>query len=616
MPSHEPEDLPAEAPVGPDPGPQPHPPSAPASVPDVPSETQPGQQSEIRPGERQDELRVFDHGFVRLDASMADDLSVVNGARVSFAVRKEEMDTRDEGLIKFLMRSGHGCYDDATEVLTSEGWQKWSAVDGGERFATLSSTGELQYQGAIRLVRKEYRGPMIGFKGMSLDLLVTPDHRVLAAPMTTRPGRARPSFSLLPAHEVLWRSHRHITTATWTGEDRDLFGFDGQRLPAKPFLNLVGFFIGDGSCERSGGLVFHLHKNREISFLQEVVTNAGMELHIREDRYRVPLTASMRSFFLQCYDANREKVVPRRLLDLGTPLLDALLEGLIESDGSRLVRDGRSDKVSYHTTSRKLADAVQELALKTGRRASVRPHPIKPGDGHYGSKERWRVAIYNPRNSRPALCRTRAEADNQMGVESYDGLIHCVTVPNGTLFVRRNGYPVWSGNSPFEHNSFRFHIRCPIFVAREWFRHRWSSFNEESARYHQLQGDFYVPSPQAVRTQVGKPGAYTFEALNEDIAAETIATFRRVYDQLYDEYRALVDKGVAKELARSLLPFGIYTQFYWTLNARSLMNFLALRNSAEAQYEIRVYAQAVERLFAAKMPVTHSCFEDFGRRVP
>jgi thymidylate synthase (FAD) len=143
-----------------------------------------------------------------------------------------------------------------------------------------------------------------------------------------------------------------------------------------------------------------------------------------------------------------------------------------------------------------------------------------------------------------------------------------------------------------------------------------NSFNEESARYHKLEGDFYVPSPQAVRTQVGKPGAYTFEAVGEDIAADTIATFRRVYDQLYDEYRALVDKGVAKELARSLLPFGIYTQFYWTLNARSLMNFLALRNSAEAQYEIRVYAQAVERLFAAKMPVTHSCFEDFGRRVP
>jgi thymidylate synthase (FAD) len=78
----------------------------------------------------------------------------------------------------------------------------------------------------------------------------------------------------------------------------------------------------------------------------------------------------------------------------------------------------------------------------------------------------------------------------------------------------------------------------------------------------------------------------------------------------------LIEKGIAKELARSVLPFGIYTQFYWTLNARSLMNFLSLRNAETAQYEIRVYAEAVERFFAAKMPITHECFVDFGRRSP
>jgi thymidylate synthase (FAD) len=170
--------------------------------------------------------------------------------------------------------------------------------------------------------------------------------------------------------------------------------------------------------------------------------------------------------------------------------------------------------------------------------------------------------------------------------------------------------------TPFEHNSFRFHIRTPIFVAREWFRHRWGSFNEESARYHKLEGDFYVPSRRAVRTQVGKPGAYSFEPVEEETANETIATFTRTYELLYNEYLELIDKGVAKELARALLPFGIYTQFYWTLNARSLMNFLSLRNSPNAQYEIRMYAEAVERLFATRMPITHSCFVEFGRATP
>jgi len=91
---------------------------------------------------------------------------------------------------------------------------------------------------------------------------------------------------------------------------------------------------------------------------------------------------------------------------------------------------------------------------------------------------------------------------------------------------------------------------------------------------------------------------------------------QRIYADLYAEYNTMMEQGVAKELARAVLPFGIYTQFYWTLNARSLMNFLSLRNSEFAQYEIRVYAEAVERFFAEKMPVTHACFVEFGRRSP
>src|SRR5438067_10816476 len=161
----------------------------------------------------EDAIRVLDHGFVRLDEAMASDLAVVNGARVSFARHKTEMDDSDEGLIRFLMRDRHGCYDDATEVLTDSGWRRWPDVTGNESFATLSSRGDLEYQPALRLVRKEHRGHMLGFKGMSIDLLVTPDHRVLASTMTTRDGRTNPNFRLRPAHAVLWKSHRHIATA-------------------------------------------------------------------------------------------------------------------------------------------------------------------------------------------------------------------------------------------------------------------------------------------------------------------------------------------------------------------------------------------------------------------
>jgi thymidylate synthase (FAD) len=564
----------------------------------------------------EDAIRVLDHGFVRLDGSMATDLSVVNAARVSFARRKEEMDESDEGLIRFLMRDRHGCYDDATEVLTEAGWKAWPAVTGSELFATRTIDGRLEYQPASRLVRKEYRGHLIGFRGMSLDLMVTPDHRVLTSGMTTLEGRRRAAYSLKPAHQVLWRAHRHVTTADWAGEHIEWFGFDGQRFSPEPLLQLVGFFVGDGFLSSSNHIVFNLRKDRERSFLSRVTAAAGLELREwRNGHLAVPMGPNLRALFAECYD-ERQKVLPARLLGLSRALLSALYDGLLQSDGSICARPGGADRHTYHTTSKRLADQVQELALKLGRSASVRPHVVQPGDGHFGSLPRWRVTIYNERNSRPALCRTRADADTQMGVEAYDGAIHCVEVPNHTLYVRRNGYPVWSGNTPFEHNSFRFHVRAPIFVAREWFRHRVGSFNEFSMRYAKATDDFYVPEPEDVRSQVGKPGAYSFEPVDAEIAELAREELREVYDHAFATYERLVEVGVARELARSVMPVGAYTEFFWTVNARALMNFVSLRAAETAQREIRRYAEAVEQFFAAKMPVTHAAFVAANRVAP
>lgn len=561
-------------------------------------------------------IEVLDHGFVRLDGAMASDLSVVNAARVSFARRKEAMDEADEGLVRFLMRDRHGCYDDETEVLTHSGWRRWPEVTGEELFATRSVTGELEFQPALRLVRKEYRGHMIGFRGMSLDLLVTPDHRVLCAPMTTREGRARPSFRLRPAHSVLWRAHRHVRTAAWRGETLDELRFDDGRFPAHPLLRLVGFFVGDGRLSAADHIEFHLRKEREIAFLTKTVAECGLELRRWGESLCVPVTGSLRELFAACYDERREKTIPRLLLELAPGLLASLYEGLLASDGSRRERPGRADRETYYTTSRGLADTVQVLALKLGRSATVRPHRFRPGDGHLDSKPRWRVAIYNERNARPALCRTREQAASHMGVERYDGTIHCVEVPNHTLYVRRNGYAVWCGNTPFEHNAFRFHVRCPIFVAREWFRHRVGSFNEFSMRYAKATDEFYVPAPEDVRTQVGKPGAYSFEPVSDELARQTREELQAVYESAYATYERLVELGVARELARAVMPVGAYTEFYWTVNARALMNFVSLRAAETAQREIRRYAEAVESLFAVHMPVTHAAFVANDRTAP
>ena len=170
--------------------------------------------------------------------------------------------------------------------------------------------------------------------------------------------------------------------------------------------------------------------------------------------------------------------------------------------------------------------------------------------------------------------------------------------------------------TPFEHNCFIFKVEAPLFVAREWFRHRIGSFNEYSGRYSVIEERLYVPSEDAIRTQVGKPGAYTFEQMNPE-DAETSQNFigEAVYHS-FDVYKQLIVLGVAKELARTVIPLATFTEFYWTVNARSLMNFLSLRNHPAAQYEIRVLAEKVEEVFAAVMPVTYEAWISAGRVAP
>lgn len=169
--------------------------------------------------------------------------------------------------------------------------------------------------------------------------------------------------------------------------------------------------------------------------------------------------------------------------------------------------------------------------------------------------------------------------------------------------------------TPFEHNFFRFHVKAPIFVAREWFRHRIGSFNEFSMRYAVPELEFYVPDVKNFRSQTGKPGSYTFEPMSDEDGL--VSYLQRQIDEVNkfseDTYEQLLAAGVAKEVARIVLPVNTYTEFYWSINARSLINFISLRSAPEAMLEIREFSQAVEYIFGNIMPVTYQSFVDNGR---
>jgi thymidylate synthase (FAD) len=177
--------------------------------------------------------------------------------------------------------------------------------------------------------------------------------------------------------------------------------------------------------------------------------------------------------------------------------------------------------------------------------------------------------------------------------------------------------------SPFEHTSMTFFISAPIFVFREFMRHRIASYNEESGRYRELSPVFYVPDADRKLIQIGKPGAYTFVDGTKEQLEITEAAMKEAYTLAYKQYQVMLDAGIAREVARAVLPVGLYSSMYVTMNARALMNFLSLRTAREGshfpsypQREIEMVAEKMEVEFARLMPLTHAAFEKSGRVTP
>jgi len=215
---------------------------------------------------------------------------------------------------------------------------------------------------------------------------------------------------------------------------------------------------------------------------------------------------------------------------------------------------------------------------------------------------------------RAMMVSTKGEASQDvaevMDIEELQGKIN---------FLMKNRH-----GTPFEHNAFTFFVKAPIAVFREWHRHRIGfSYNEESGRYKQLEPEFYIPPPHRPLQQVGKPGHYTFVEGTMAQHAEMTQRMRHTFEYEYAQYLELLDSGIAKEVARGVLPVYIYSSMYVTLNARSLMAFLSLRTQYEnsmfpsfPMWEIEECGHKMDAIFEQQMSSTRHAFRTFGSVCP
>jgi len=360
------------------------------------------------------------------------------------------------GLINALMRDRHGCYDDQTEVLTADGWKLWPDVDGTEQFVTLNiDTDEIELQRPERLVVKPVDEDLVRIKMAQVDALVTEDHNMLAAPRRHGPDEYR----LVKARDFLRRSYRiRMGGGEWRGD-----------LHCPETAALIGFIAADGSCTSGGQAEFHLSKDRKIEWLtSNYPARQRHDSARRAQKYVVDLTGDAQRWAKATYTATGDRCLPRELLQRAdTETLQALLDGYLVGDG----HVSPTGRITATTVSRQMIDDLQELALKVGM-AAVETAPDHIRSGAYGSRPLLKVTFYRDRNITPRVGWTQEARREQVSLTPYRGNVYCVTVPNGTLYVRRNGKPMWCGNTPFEHMNATFRVTAPIFVWREHHRHR------------------------------------------------------------------------------------------------------------------------------------------------
>lgn len=469
---------------------------------------------------------------------------------------------------KWVVEYGHSCYDEETEVLTKHGWKRWSNVSMDDKLASVNpETLFIEYLKPENLIREPYQGPMYKVQRNKIDMLVTPNHRIWACPMTTKQGRKKQDYSLFKAEDLYRRSYAlQIGGLNWQGELVDQI----QGFPAGAFLEFMGFFIGDGwNDERYHNAVqFHLKKESKIRHLENICARCGLEFVQHGDSKFYIRGNALGNIMRECYDENGDKIIPEWVFELDRSLLLSLFRGLMASDGS-----DKGTTPVFDSTSRKLIDQIQHLSLLLGLSSSISLlHPAEDN-----RKDGWRI-FFNQTRHKPEINKVSYDPFDEW-VE-YNGMVYCATLPKyHTLIVRRNGKPMVSGNSVAEHTNIHIGVEKISRIASEDLErsNRYLSFTEYSQRYQQpKRGDWYIPDSAEHLLEPFYQRAY-------DYYEQTLHELADMLKEIHPDKSEFARTALAGEDARYLLPLGTYTNLGMTGNARAI-------------------AESVERLWYSDLP--------------
>lgn len=560
---------------------------------------------------------------IELINSMGNDLSIVNDARASFAKSSQHLNDKDIKLITYLIKHGHTCYDDKTEVLTKidgvvkfEYWSKLETLKRKHNIKLASYNNEhgyITFEEPSNWYQSDYEGNMYELTHRDLDLLVTPNHKMLVSLKDNKKDWELRKQNLPRNTDSVWSDYKLI-------EAKDLYRKTGVRYktntesslgknPIYPkgqivrddytYGQLIGFFLGDGHAggTRANGLSFNLRKERKISYVKELCKK--LNVNCEQKTSLIVYILEARSFFEQFYTlSSKEKVMPEWVFASNLHFRMGVLDGLRNSDGSE-----KRSTWCYSTSSEILANQLQILGLITGITFSLN-----------SQDSQLYTLNANSRSFKPRV----NEGNNKDNWINYKGRIYCAEVSTGILVVRRNNKVVFSGNSPFRGVVFKFKIKAPLYVCRQWWKHAVASnhnddqlgWNEQSLRYVSVNdsNEFYVP--EVFRQQAKNNKQSTSGELDQHTNEQAIRIYSQQCKDSYNAYTKLLELGVGREQARGVLVPSVYTSWVWTVSYQALLLFIELRTGKGAQDEISAYAEAIKGLIAPIVPVSINAWLD------
>jgi thymidylate synthase ThyX len=506
------------------------------------------------------------------------------------------------------------CYDSETEVLTADGWVRWPDVCGDELFAQVDErTHELSYARASQRFRRQYDGPMYRLKSEQVDLLVTPHHSLFVRKHDTQAARrGEQPWEKVPAQEVAGKRVHHLKTVLWRGAEpqkvtipgterswvrrdtgtRTVRSYEGWSVDASVWAEWLGWYLAEGNLADGHRICITQNDGPQLRRIEELSRQLGrpvpgvVKSATPPEGRQLRLSDACLHDWLLATTGGRapNKRLPGYVRSWSPRLIRILLVAMVEGDGS--TRKTGNHRVIY-TSSRQLADDLQELAIKAGWSANVR-HDDRRGrpGGRPGIVNRhisYVVSLVETR-IQPVVNRKRGKND---GLIHYSGEVHCVAVPSGLLVVRRNGKPVVCGNT------------------HELARHRpGTAISQESLRYVRLADiPFWFPEWARQDAELMKRATAVVEQLEE------FQRWLADHFGLDEDGTPFHEKKHKTSFMRRFAPDGVATGLIWTANIRALRHTIEARTDPGAEEEIRLVFGKIGDLMRAEAPALFGDYE-------